>query len=153
MTSSARAALGLADEEARAWDHGFVGTEHILLGLMREAHSDAARILASHTTFAMVRSRVEEMIGVGSEAPPQKPAYTPRAAMVIHLAQREADVYGAGHIAPEHLLVGIVREGEGVASQVLMRLGIELGALLNEVRPFLGTPPTATDIPPRDDRP
>jgi ATP-dependent Clp protease ATP-binding subunit ClpC len=153
MTPSARAVLGLAEEEARVLNHRFLGTEHILLGLMREADSDAARILASRTTLAQVRSSVEEIVGVDSAAPSQEPAYTPRAARVVHLAQREADLYGEGRIAPEHLLVGIVREGEGMAFQVLMRLGVELGALLNEVRPLLGTPYGPSDIPPPDERP
>lgn len=125
MTPAARDVLEHARAEAVALNHHYLGTEHILLGLLREANSDAARIVGSQADLKTVRARVRQIVGVGSEAPHEELPLTPRATDVIRLARREAEMYGGTHIAPEHLLLGILREGEGVATQVLLKLQVD----------------------------
>ncbi len=128
FTDRARRVVVLAQEEARLLNHNFIGTEHLLLGLLREPEGVAARALtALDISLDVVRSKVEEIIGVGhsSSATGHIP-FTPRAKKVLEIALREALGLGHNHIGTEHLLLGLVREGEGVAAQVLVGLGAEL---------------------------
>jgi ATP-dependent Clp protease ATP-binding subunit ClpC len=130
-TDRARRVVVLAEEEARMLNHNYIGTEHILLGLIHEGEGVAARALESlgimHQT---VRQQVEEIIGQGQQAPSSSIPYTPRAEKVLNLALQEALQLGHNYIGTEHILLGLIREGEGVAAQVL----VGLGADLNRVR-------------------
>ena len=131
FTDRARRVIVLAQEEARMLNHNYIGTEHLLLGLVHEGHGVAARALESlGISLEAVRQQVEQIIGRGSQDPAGHIPFTPRAKKVIELAQRESDALGHGHIDTEHLLLGLVRDGRGVAAQVLA----ELGGDLNSVR-------------------
>ena len=132
FTDRARSVLVLAQEEARLLRHGYIGTEHILLGLILESDGLAATALASYgITLDAVRSEVAEMLGVVDEAsapaPGGSPPFTPRSKKVLELALREALQLGHNYIGTEHILLGVLREGEGVGAQVLVRLGVDLG--------------------------
>jgi Clp amino terminal domain, pathogenicity island component len=131
FTDRARRVLVLAQEEARVLHHGFIGTEHILLGLIDEGEGLAARALESlGISLDAARELVEETVGHGRSAPTGSPPFTPRAKKVLELSLREALQLGHNYIGTEHMLLGLVREGEGVAAQVLQ----SLGAGLPEVR-------------------
>ena len=124
FTDRARHVVVLAQEEARMLDHDYIGTEHILLGLTREGGGVAARALESAgVSLDAARRQVEEIIGPGGKAPAGHIPFTPRAKKVIELSQREALRLGCSHVATEHVLLGLIREGNGVAAQVLTRLG------------------------------
>ncbi len=117
----------LAQEEARLLNHNYIGTEHILLGLIHEGEGVAARGLESlGISLESVRSQVVEIIGQGSQAPSGHIPFTPRAKKVLELSLREALQLGHNYIGTEHILLGLIREGEGVAAQVLQKLGAEL---------------------------
>jgi len=117
----------LAQEEARLLNHGFIGTEHILLGLIHEGEGLAAEALAAlGISLEAVRQKVEETIGVSGSAPMDPVPFTPRAKKVLELSLREALQMGHQYIGTEHILLGLVREGEGVAATVLVSLGAEL---------------------------
>jgi len=117
----------LAQEEARLLNHNYIGTEHILLGLIHEGEGVAARALESmDINLESVRSQVVEIIGQGSQAPSGHIPFTPRAKKVLELSLREALQLGHNYIGTEHILLGLIREGEGVAAQVLVKLGAEL---------------------------
>jgi ATP-dependent Clp protease ATP-binding subunit ClpC len=117
----------LAQEEARLLNHNYIGTEHILLGLIHEGEGVAARGLESlGINLESVRSQVVEIIGQGSQAPSGHIPFTPRAKKVLELSLREALQLGHNYIGTEHILLGLIREGEGVAAQVLQKLGAEL---------------------------
>lgn len=134
FTDRARRVVVLAQEEARLLNHNYIGTEHILLGLCHEGESVAAKALESlGISLETVRGQVEEIIGQGQTAPPGHIPFTPRAKKVLELALREALQLGHSYIGPEHLLLGLVREGEGVAAQVLERRGAELKRVRQEV--------------------
>jgi ATP-dependent Clp protease ATP-binding subunit ClpC len=121
FTDRARRVLVLAQEEARLLNHGFIGTEHILLGLMGEAEGVAAKALESlGVNLDQVRADVAEAIEPGTEASPGSPPFTPRSKKVLELSLREALRLGHNYIGTEHMLLGLVREGEGVASQILV---------------------------------
>jgi ATP-dependent Clp protease ATP-binding subunit ClpA len=123
----ARRAIDLAAEEARMLNHNYIGTEHILLGLIHEGQGVAATALESlGISLEMVRQQVEEIIGQGQRAPSGTLPMTPRAKKVLELSLREALQLGNNSIDTEHILLGLIREGEGVAAQVLVRLGAEL---------------------------
>jgi ATP-dependent Clp protease ATP-binding subunit ClpC len=127
FTDRARRVLVLAQEEARLLNHGFIGTEHLLLGLIREGDGIAARALAQlEISLEAVREMVEETIGLSATLPVGSPAFTPRAKKVLELSLREAIQLGHNYIGTEHMLLGLVREGEGVAAQVLVSLGADL---------------------------
>ena len=128
FTDRARRVLVLAQEEARLLNHRFIGTEHILLGLIHEGDGIAAQALESlGISLEAVRDRVEEAVGpAGSAAPTGSPPFTPRAKKVLELSLREALQLGHNYIGTEHILLGLVREGEGVAAQVLVSLGADL---------------------------
>src|ERR1700692_3423831 len=128
FTDRARRVLVLAQEEARDLNHAFIGTEHILLGLIREGEGVAAKALdALGVTFDVVREKVEEAIGANTNPSPGSPPFTPRAKKVLELSLREALQLGHSYIGTEHMLLGLVREGEGVAATVLVSLGADLG--------------------------
>ena len=130
FTDRARRVVVLAQEEARLLNHNYIGTEHLLLGLLRESEGVAARTLgALDISLEAVRTSVEDIIGVGGGAPGSHIPFTPRAKKVLEMSLREALHLGHNYIGTEHLLLGLVREGEGVAAQVLVRLGAELSAV------------------------
>ncbi len=125
FTDHARHVLVMAQEESRRLDHPFIGTEHILLGLLNEDNSIARQVLASAgVTLDAARAEVLGIIGQGRGGE-DSPPFTPRAKKILELSLREALQLGDEEIGPEHLLLGLIREGEGVASQVLVRLGAE----------------------------
>ena len=132
FTDRARRVVVLAQEEARMLEHNYIGTEHLLLGLALEGEGVAASALASlDISLETVRREVEEIVGRGKEAPRGHIPFTPRAKKVLELSLREALQLGHNYIGTEHILLGLVREGEGVAAQVLQKQGF---ADLNRVR-------------------
>jgi len=129
----------LAQEEARHLNHNYIGTEHLLLGLIHEGEGVAARALESlGISLEAVRAQVEEIIGQGQSAPVGHIPFTPRAKKVFELSLREALQLGHNYIGTEHLLLGLVREGEGVAAQVLVKLGADLARVRQQVVQVLG---------------
>ncbi len=136
FTDRARRVVVLAQEEARLLNHNYIGTEHILLGLIHEGEGVAAKALESlGISLEAVRAQVEEIIGHGGPAPSGHIPFTPRAKKVLELSLREALQLGHNYIGTEHILLGLIREGEGVAAQVLVKLGADLVA-----RPPAGHP-------------
>src|ERR1700690_1524375 len=134
FTDRARRVLVLAQEEARLLNHSFIGTEHILLGLIHEGEGVAAKALESlGISLEAVREKVEETIGMAGTAPSGSPPFTPRAKKVLELSLREALQLGHSYIGTEHMLLGLVREGEGVAAPVLVSLGADLGRVRQQV--------------------
>jgi len=134
FTDRARRVLVLAQEEARQLNHSFIGTEHILLGLIHEGEGVAAKALDSlGITLEAVREKVEEAIGMTGSTPSGSPPFTPRAKKVLELSLREALQLGHSYIGTEHMLLGLVREGDGVAAQVLVSLGADLGRVRQQV--------------------
>ncbi len=134
FTDRARRVLVLAQEEATLLKHGFIGTEHILLGLIHEGEGVAARALADlDITLEAARLRVEETIGLSGTPPRGSPPFTPRAKKVLELSLREALQLGHNYIGTEHMLLGLVREGDGVACQVLVSLGADLARVRQQV--------------------
>jgi ATP-dependent Clp protease ATP-binding subunit ClpA len=138
FTDRARRVVVLAQEEARMLNHNYIGTEHILLGLIHEGEGVAARALEElGIDLDAVRLQVKEIIGEGQSAPTGHIPFTPRAKKVLELSLREALNLGHNYIGTEHILLGLVREGEGVAAQVLLKLGADLGPLRQEVLSLL----------------
>src|SRR6202142_1112886 len=134
FTDRARRVLVLAQEEARLLNHSFIGTEHILLGLIHEGEGVAAKALEQlGISLEAVREKVEETIGLSGTAPTGSPPFTPRAKKVLELSLREALQLGHNYIGTEHMLLGLVREGEGVAAQVLVNLGADLSRVRQQV--------------------
>ncbi len=134
FTDRARRVLVLAQEEARLLNHNFIGTEHILLGLIHEGEGVAAKALESlGVSLEAVREKVEETIGPAGSSTTGSPPFTPRAKKVLELSLREALQLGHNYIGTEHMLLGLVREGEGVAVQVLISLGADLGRVRQQV--------------------
>jgi ATP-dependent Clp protease ATP-binding subunit ClpC len=134
FTDRARRVLVLAQEEARLLNHNFLGTEHILLGLIHEGEGVAAKALESlGISLEAVREKVEETIGPAGTAASGAPPFTPRAKKVLELSLREALQLGHNYIGTEHLLLGLIREGEGVAAQVLVSLGADLSRVRQQV--------------------
>jgi ATP-dependent Clp protease ATP-binding subunit ClpC len=126
FTDRARRVVVLAQEEARLLNHNYIGTEHLLLGLVHEGEGVAAKALESlGISLEAVRERTEEIIGSGPDAPTGHIPFTPRAKKVLELSLREALQLGHNYIGTEHILLGLVRQGDGVAAQVLARLGAE----------------------------
>ena len=115
-------------------NHDYIGTEHILLGLIHEGEGVAAKVLESlGISLAAVRQQVEEIIGPGQQAPSGHIPFTPRAKEVLELAQREARALGHDYMGTEHILLGLIREGGGVAAQVLVKLGADLNRVRQQV--------------------
>ena len=134
FTDRARRVVVLAQEEARMLNHNYIGTEHILLGLIHEGEGVAAKALESlGISLEAVRQQVEEIIGQGQQAPSGHIPFTPRAKKVLELSLREALQLGHNYIGTEHILLGLIREGDGVAAQVLVRLGADLNRVRQQV--------------------
>ncbi|MFD1858975.1 ATP-dependent Clp protease ATP-binding subunit [Aeromicrobium camelliae] len=134
FTDRARRVVVLAQEEARMLSHNYIGTEHILLGLIHEGEGVAAKALESlDISLDAVRGQVEDMIGQGQQAPSGHIPFTPRAKKVLELSLREALQLGHTYIGTEHILLGLIREGEGVAAQVLVKLGADLNRVRQKV--------------------
>src|ERR1700719_4307612 len=144
FTERARKVLTLAQDEAQRFNHNYIGTEHLLLGLVREGEGVAARVLENmNVELAKVRTAVEFIIGRGDRPVVGEVGLTPRAKRVIELAIDEARRLGHNYIGTEHLLLGLVREGEGIAAGVLESLGVNLDKVRHEVIKVLtqsGTP-------------
>jgi hypothetical protein len=142
FTDRARRVVVLAQEEARLLNHNYIGTEHILLGLIHEGEGVAAKALESlGISLEAVRAQVEEIIGQGQSAPTGHIPFTPRAKKVLELSLREALQLGHNYIGTEHILLGLIREGEGVAAQVLVKLGADLSRVRQQVIELLSGEP------------
>jgi ATP-dependent Clp protease ATP-binding subunit ClpC len=134
FTDRARRVVVLAQEEARMLNHNYIGTEHILLGLIHEGEGVAAKALESmNISLEAVRNQVTEIIGRGQTAPAGHIPFTPRAKKVLELSLREALQLGHNYIGTEHILLGLIREGEGVAAQVLQKLSADLNRVRQQV--------------------
>jgi len=134
FTERARQVVVLAQEEARALKHNYIGTEHLLLGLLREEEGVAARVLDSlQISTEEVRAAVVRIVGTGEEVATGQIPFTPRAKKVLELALREALSLGHNYIGTEHILLGLLREGEGVAARVLKSLDIDIERTRNEI--------------------
>ncbi len=149
FTDRARRVVVLAQEEARLLNHNYIGTEHILLGLIHEGEGVAAKALESLSiSLEGVRAQVEEIIGQGGSSPSGHIPFTPRAKKVLELSLREALQLGHNYIGTEHILLGLIREGEGVAAQVLVKLGADLSRVRQQVIQLLsgyqGSGPAST---------
>ena len=150
FTDRARRVVVLAQEESRMLSHNYIGTEHILLGLIHESEGVAARSLESlGISLEAVRRQVKEIIGEGQAAPTGHIPFTPRAKKVLELSLREALQLGHNYIGTEHILLGLIREGEGVAAQVLQKLGADLNSVRQTVIQLLsGYPVSASEETP-----
>lgn len=151
FTDRARRVVVLAQEEARMLNHNYIGTEHILLGLIHEGEGVAAKALESmDISLDAVRNQVEEIIGQGQQAPTGHIPFTPRAKKVLEFSLREALQLGHNYIGTEHILLGLIREGEGVAAQVLVKLGADLNRVRQQVIQLLsgyqGKEPAASNV-------
>ena len=134
FTDRARRVVVLAQEEARMLNHNYIGTEHILLGLIGEGEGVAAKALESlGISLEAVREQVKVIIGQGQQAPSGHIPFTPRAKKVLELSLREADGLGHNYIGTEHILLGLIREGGGVAAQVLVKMGADLNRTRQQV--------------------
>ncbi|QIX28176.1 ATP-dependent Clp protease ATP-binding subunit [Nocardioides sp. JQ2195] len=158
FTDRARRVVVLAQEEARMLSHNYIGTEHILLGLIHEGEGVAAKALESlDISLEAVRAQVEEIIGQGQQAPSGHIPFTPRAKKVLELSLREALQLGHSYIGTEHILLGLIREGEGVAAQVLQKLGADLNRVRQQViqllSGFQGKESAAAGAPAQGDAP
>ncbi len=158
FTDRARRVIVLAQEEARMLNHNYIGTEHLLLGLVREGEGVAAKALeAMDISLNGVREQVQEIIGEGSHAPSGHIPFTPRAKKVLEFSLREALQLGHNYIGTEHILLGLIREGEGVAAQVLGKLGADLGGVRQQVIQLLsgyeGKEPVTAGVGPSEGQP
>jgi ATP-dependent Clp protease ATP-binding subunit ClpA len=148
FTDRARSVVVLAQEEARMLKHNYIGTEHILLGLIRDSEGTAARALDSlGISLEAVRQQVKEIIGQGQQAPSGNIPFTPRAKKVLELSLREALQLGHNYIGTEHILLGLIHEGEGVAADVLVKLGADLAVVRRQVLQEQAAHPTAEELP------
>jgi hypothetical protein len=139
FTDRARRVLVLAQEEARLLNHGFIGTEHILLGLIHEGEGVAAQVLEDlGLSLEAAREKVEETVGPVGSGQTGSPPFTPRAKKVLELSLREALQLGHNHIGTEHILLGLMREGEGVAVQVLLSFGADQLTVRKKVFELIG---------------
>ena len=163
FTERARQVVVLAQDEARALKHNYIGTEHILLGLLREEEGLAARVLESlDITVEEVRAQVARIVGQGDEVTTGQIPFTPRAKKVLELALREALSLGHNYIGTEHILLGLVRENEGVAARILLDFDADAEKIRNEIIRMLsgrpgsrpleepvalpGSPPLASEV-------
>ena len=134
FTDRARRVMVLAQEDARMLNHDHIGTEHLLLGLIHEGEGVAAQALeALGVSLPAVRQQVEEIIGQGQQAPAGRIPFTPRAKKVLELSRREALAMGHSYVGTEHILLGLLREGDGVAAHVLVRMGADLDRVRQQV--------------------
>jgi ATP-dependent Clp protease ATP-binding subunit ClpC len=161
FTDRARSVLVLAQSEARRLDHHAIGTEHILLGLIHEDGGVAAKVLKSLSVSLgavrekvdEVREKAEETLGAAGTPPTGSPPFTQRAKKVLELSLREALQLGHSYIGTEHMLLGLVREGEGVGAQVLQSLGADLDTVRHKVIQLLSGYEGATSVGPRPQTP
>ena len=138
FTDRARRVIARAQEEARMLNHNYIGTEHLLLGLVNGGEGVGARTLESlDISLEAVRQQVEEIIGRGQQARSGHIPFTPRAKTVMELSLREAVQFGHNYIGTEHILLGLIREGDGVAAQVLVQLGADLNRVRQQVTQLL----------------
>src|SRR5712692_3435299 len=145
FTERARQVVVLAQDEARALKHNYIGTEHILLGLLREDEGLAARVLESlDITVEEVRAQVARIVGQGDEVTTGQIPFTPRAKKVLELSLREAMALGHNYIATEHILLGLLRENEGVAVRILLDLGVDAEKIRHEIVRKLGPSPASS---------
>ena len=167
FTDRARRVVVLAQEEARMLNHNYIGTEHILLALIHEGEGVAAKALtALGISLAATRQAVEDIIGRGMQAPSGHIPFTPRSKKVLELSLREALQLGSDYIGTEHILLGLIREGDGVAAQVLVSSGVDLNRARQQVIQLLhgprepdaplsaaasAPPPFSASAPPTDD--
>jgi ATP-dependent Clp protease ATP-binding subunit ClpC len=141
FTERARQVPVLAQDEARSLGHNYIGTEHLLIGLLREEDGLAARVLQTlGVTLDEVRERVVAIVERGEERPVGQMPFTPRAKKVLELSLREALSMGHNHIGTEHILLGLVHEGSGVAARILSDMGVDAEAIRREVVTVLGGP-------------
>src|SRR3990167_7355100 len=141
FTERARKVILLAKEEAKRFNHDYIGTEHILLGLIREGEGVAAEVLQNlGLSLETIRLEIQKLVQPGpSTIVSGNPPFTPKAEKVIELAMDEAKAMGHNYVGTEHLLLGLIREGEGVASQVLLNLGLDLNKVREEIIELLGS--------------
>lgn len=150
FTERARRSIVLAQEEAQRLGNNYIGTEHLLLGIISEGESVAAKVLENlDVNLQKVRSEVEAIVGKGSQTTQQEMVFTPRAKRVIELAFEEARALAHNYIGTEHLLLGLVREGEGVAARVLSNLGVDPSKIRSEITKLLGV---ETSVTPQKER-
>jgi ATP-dependent Clp protease ATP-binding subunit ClpA len=148
FTDQARRVVVLAQDEARLLNHNHIGTEHILLGLIREGQGVAAEALESlGISLDAVRQQVEEIIGQGQEPPSGHIPFTARAKKVLELSLRESLQLGHNHIGPEHILLGLVRQGDAVGTQILVRLGADLNRVRHQVVQLIAGRPAREAAP------
>ena len=134
FTDRARRVVVEAQDEARTLNHNNMGTEHILLGLIREGKGTGTKALESlGISLDTVRQQVQEIIGQGQHAPSGHIPFTPQAKKVLNLALHESKALGHHYIGTEHILLGLIREGDGVAAQVLVKLGADLNRVRQQV--------------------
>jgi ATP-dependent Clp protease ATP-binding subunit ClpC len=151
FTDRARRVIVLAQDEARLLNHNYIGTEHLLLGLLREEDGVAAKALeVLGISLAAARKDVEEIIGQGQAAPTGHIPFTPRAKKILELSLREALTLGHNYIGTEHILLGLVREGEGVAAQVLQKRGADLSRVRQAVIQLLSGYVGGAETQPRE---
>jgi hypothetical protein len=142
FSDRARRVMVLAQEEARRLDHDYIGTEHILLGLISEGEGVACVALKSlGISLDAVRQQVEGIIGRGQQEPPGHIPFTPRAKKVLELSLRESKQFGHNYIGTEHILLGLIREGSGVAAQVLVKAGADLKRVRQQIIQMLNEHP------------
>ena len=155
FTDRARRVVVLAQEEARILNHDYIGTEHLLLGMLHEGEGLAAKVLAGFDiTIERVRILVQEIIGTGTEMPSGHIPFTPRAKTLLEMSLREALQLGHNYIGTEHILLGMIREGEGVAVQILTnRCGLDLAELRERVLQAMSGAAAATHRPRTVDAP
>ena len=147
FTERARKVVVLAQDEARHFNHNYIGTEHLLLGLLREDEGVAAQALYSlNVNLDEVREQVESIVGYGEEGMGAQAPFTPRSKKVLELGLREAMQLGHNHIGTEHLLLGLVREGEGVAARVLSNLDVDPDNVRSEVLRRIGEEPDSDPL-------
>ena len=153
LTERGQRVIVFAQVEARTLKHGYIGTEHILLGLLREEEGLAARVLDSlDITVDEVRARVTRIVGQKDEVTTDQAPFTPRAKRVLQLAQREALSLGHRDVGPEHILLGILRENEGAAARILLDLDVVYDKIRNEVIRMLSGPGPSVRIVQRRER-
>jgi ATP-dependent Clp protease ATP-binding subunit ClpA len=152
FTEQARRVVVLAEEEARMLGHNWIGTEHILLGLIREGDGVADEVLESlGISLEAVRVQVVEIIGPVQQVPSEVIPFTPRSKKVLELSLRESLHLGHDYIGTEHILLGLIREGDGVAAQVLVKLGADLNRVRHQVIQLIaGQQPQPVRLPPRE---
>jgi len=148
FSDQARHVLVLAQEEARLLNHSYIGTEHVLLGLVRASEGLAAEALTQmNISLEAARQKVEEIVGRSPTDRTDSPPFTPRAKKVLELSLREALQLGDNDIGTEHILLGLVREGEGVAAQILMSLGAGPARVRQQVIALLSPGAAGTQCP------